>query len=342
MSRLLKDLLQHRTERVAELTSLVGSRVEMDIDRVLDRSDCLILSPPGIVSANGSCHLLAAADDWVAINLARPSDMDLIPALIRAETSGDPLSELRLGVSRLGCEDLITQAGLLGLPLARVGEALLRPPDRPRFVTAGASGERRLGRDLRVVDLSSLWAGPLCGAVFAEMGATVLKVESQGRADSTRKATPAFWRRLNHRKQDVALDFSRAEELSELRREISRADILMTSARPRAFAGLGLTARQVWTDNPHLIWVAVTGHGWREPFAHRVAFGDDAAAAGGLVGRTEQGEPRFLGDALADPVTGLQAAIWCLEALQRGQSGLVDVSMADCSALVTRELGWHV
>jgi hypothetical protein len=295
-----------------------------------------------MVSANGSCHLLAAVDGWVAINLARPSDMELIPALIRTETSGDPVSDMRQGVSRLGCEDLITQAGLLGFPLARVGEALLRPPDRPRFVTAGASGERRLGRDLRVVDLSSLWAGPLCGAVFAEMGATVLKVESPGRVDSTRKATPAFWRRLNDGKQDVTLDFSRAEGLSELRREISRADILLTSARPRAFAGLGLTAQQVWIDNPNLIWVAVTGHGWQEPYAHRVAFGDDAAAAGGLVGWTERGEPRFLGDALADPITGLQAAILALEALKRGQSGLVDVSLADCSSLVTRELGWHV
>jgi hypothetical protein len=64
----------------------------------------------------------------------------------------------------------------------------------------------------------------------------------------------------------------------------------------------------------------------------RVAFGDDAAAAGGLVRWTSRGAPRFLGDALADPVTGLMAARGALEGLIAGGGVLVDVALARCAS----------
>ena len=89
---------------------------------------------------------------------------------------------------------------------------------------------------------------------------------------------------------------------------VQAADVLITSARPRAFAGLGLDPRAVSRPIPGLTWVAITGYGWTGEAAARVSFGDDAAAAGGLVRWTAGGQPRFMGDALADPVTGLAAA----------------------------------
>ena len=84
--------------------------------------------------------------------------------------------------------------------------------------------------------------------------------------------------------------------------------------------------------NPALTWVAITGYGWTGAAASRVAFGDDAAAAGGLVRWTKSGAPRFLGDALADPVTGLAAAIGALKGLASGGGVLVDVSLAGSAA----------
>lgn len=82
---------------------------------------------------------------------------------------------------------------------------------------------------------------------------------------------------------------------------------------------------------PGLVWIAITGHGWTGPGAQRAGFGDDAAVAGGLVDWAGD-EPRFAGDALADPLTGLAAALADLDAMQRGGGVLVDVSLAVTAA----------
>jgi crotonobetainyl-CoA:carnitine CoA-transferase CaiB-like acyl-CoA transferase len=78
--------------------------------------------------------------------------------------------------------------------------------------------------------------------------------------------------------------------------------------------------------------VAITGHGWCGDVADRVAFGDDAAAAGGLVRWTAKGEPRFVGDAIADPLTGLAATLGALAALGQGGGFLVDAALARVAA----------
>ena len=78
---------------------------------------------------------------------------------------------------------------------------------------------------------------------------------------------------------------------------------------------------------PHLAWVTITAHGFTGEGAGRVGFGDDCAVAGGLV-RWEAGKPRFLGDALADPLTGLDAATRVLA----GERGLIDMAMARVAA----------
>ena len=77
------------------------------------------------------------------------------------------------------------------------------------------------------------------------------------------------------------------------------------------------------------VWISITGYGRCES-AHRVAFGDDAAAAGGLVARTGAG-PLFCADAIADPLTGLTAAEACVDKLRSGGRWLLDVSMAAVS-----------
>jgi len=157
-------------------------------------------------------------------------------------------------------------------------------------------------------------------------------VESERRPDPTRTSTPEFFRRLNGRKSELQLDFAASAGRARLAKEIAGADVLITSARPRAFVGLGLEPDAVFAANPALVWIAITGYGWTGAAGERVAFGDDAAAAGGLVGWTVDGEPRFLGDALADPVTGLAAVIGALSALESGGGVIVDVAMARCAA----------
>jgi crotonobetainyl-CoA:carnitine CoA-transferase CaiB-like acyl-CoA transferase len=202
-------------------------------------------------------------------------------------------------------------------------DAPLTPAGRP------ASAPRALRR---VADLSSLWAGPLCGAALGGLGAAVTKIESARRPDPGRLATPEFHRRLNGAKAELALDFAAADGRRRLRDLILEADVVITSARPRAFEQLDLAPAAIFAERPDLVWVAISGYGWTGEAADRVAFGDDAAAAGGLVGWTARGTPRFLGDALADPLTGLAAAAGALRGLAAGGGVIVDAAMARTAA----------
>jgi crotonobetainyl-CoA:carnitine CoA-transferase CaiB-like acyl-CoA transferase len=126
--------------------------------------------------------------------------------------------------------------------------------------------------------------------------------------------------------------------LAQRTKNTAQTDILITSARPHALARKGLTEQRLLALNPGLIWVAITAHGWRGERAWRVGFGDDCAAAGGLIGR-QRSTPRFMGDALADPLTGLEAATRVLEGLDQGKAGLVDASLTQTAAHYARQLG---
>jgi crotonobetainyl-CoA:carnitine CoA-transferase CaiB-like acyl-CoA transferase len=80
--------------------------------------------------------------------------------------------------------------------------------------------------------------------------------------------------------------------------------------------------------------VSITGYGRAGDDGARVAFGDDAAVAGGLVADDDDGQPVFAGDAIADPLTGLHAAIGALVAIEEGGGVIVDVAMRDVAAHV--------
>lgn len=275
------------------------------------------LAAPGRVSANGFCRLIAAQDGWIALNLAREDDLDLIPALTGRD--GDPWDAVAAAASESAAADFRDRAAELQLPVAVVGESApqaLAPP-------GGSTVPRR------VVDLSALWAGPLCAGLLARAGAEVLRIESAGRPDPTPAGSPLLDARINAGKARLALDLRTPDGRARLRNELADADVLVTSARPAALARLGLEPSRF----PHLAWVAITAHGFTGAGAVRVGFGDDCAAAGGLV-RWEQGEPRFMGDALADPLTGLEAAL----AVLAGQRGLIDMAMARVAAAYAERL----
>jgi len=105
--------------------------------------------------------------------------------------------------------------------------------------------------------------------------------------------------------------------------------VVVEASRPRALRRLGVHAEEFLTGRPGRVWVSITGYGRDDD---RIAFGDDAAIAGGLAGSDRHGDPVFLGDALADPVTGLYAAHAVARSLARGGGELLCVSMAACAA----------
>lgn len=312
----------------------LGWRGEVDLAGLTDRSADLTLGAPGLISPNGSCRLVQAADGWLAVNLPRSDDLDLIPAWL----GGEPTWEAVIAAARRRpWREIVEGACELGLPVAGVGEIAASSTAAP--LVAVGRPEAALRSAVRVVDLSNLWAGPLCGAVLAAFGAQVTKVESTRRPDRSRHATPDFFRRLNGAKAELALDFADPDARDRLRRLIVDADVVITSARPRAFEQLGLSPNSLFAERPDLTWVALSGYGWTGEAAARVAFGDDAAAAGGLVRWTGQGEPNFLGDALGDPLTGLAAAEGALRALRQGGGVIVDAALGRTAAGAAAELG---
>jgi hypothetical protein len=307
-----------------------GSRVIIDPQAILDRSADLVLAPPGRSSPNGSCRLLQAADGWIAVNLPRADDWALVLAWLESEIAVANWRDLEMAVVNRPIAELKERAVMLGLAVAIVGEVA---SDNDPMTPALAMGEPRSRAGLPVVaDLTSLWAGPLCAGLLARGGASVTRYESARRPDPSRYAAPRFYASLNQEKDHRLLDFQTSEGRAAVREAVSLADIIVTSARPRAFSALGLDPADLFAANPSLIWVAITGHGWQGQSGQRVAFGDDAAAAGGLLQWTEAGEPRFLGDALADPLTGLAAASAAMRAWMDGGGVLIDVALARVAA----------
>jgi len=259
---------------------------------------------------------------WVALNLARRSDTELLGAWIGREWDGTPWDVVAAHLASVDAEPAVERAQLLGIPAAI---AVGPPPGAvPVHVDAGRS--RRRGRTPVVLDCSALWAGPLCAQLLGGLGAVVRKVELVGRPDGARRGHPEFWRRLNEGKEDLTV------ERDELARVLDAADVVVTSARPRAIEQLGLgLARRV--RDAGLIWVSITGYGFRGRWHDRVAFGDDAAVAGGLaVAAGGEDAPVFVGDAPADPLAGLHAARVAAACLDGDRGAFVDVSMRDAVA----------
>jgi hypothetical protein len=316
---------------LGETTARLGSRIDADVWELLfGRAGERGAARQGRRSAGGSCRLLAAADGWLAVNLSRPDDAELVPAILAEDTHVDPWAALAATARTRPAADLADRAQLLGVPAAAL-------PDRaapPVPFTARRVGTPwdRAGRPATVVDLSAMWAGPLCAHLLGRAGARVIKVESPRRPDGARIGDPELFDRLHHGHASVILDLRSPHRVHQLRRLMGGADVVIESSRPRALRQLGIDAEAELAAHPGLVWVSITGYGREGPGADRVAFGDDAAVAGGLVGRDDEGGPVFCGDAIADPLTGTVAAIATAASLAVGGGHLLDLSMTGVAA----------
>lgn len=286
-------------------------------------------------SAGGSCRAIATSDGWVAVSLARPEDLDAVPALVSAEFSPEPWTDLQAWSADRPALDVVDRAQLLGIPAAPVP----RSPTRvwPPWQIAYTPGDPAPVRPL-VVDLSSLWAGPLCGSLLDLTGAEVVRVESTERPDGGRQV-PAFDDLLHAGQSSVALSFREARGRAQLQDLVRRADVVITSARPRALQGLGLDPESHLAARGNGVWVAITAHPVQPDGSVWVGFGDDAAMAAGVVCRDTDGRPLPCGDALADPLTGMHAALAAFAGVRAGGRHHVRLNLRDVTASTL--LPWH-
>ena len=274
----------------------------------------------GQISVGGACRLLPCAEGWgVAVSLPRPSDLGLVEALIE-RPAPDPWEGIRTWAATLPGEQIIQRARLLGLAIGYLGEG--GPPLRlPADVPAAATPAPL------VVDFSALWAGPLCSSLLGLAGARIVKVETVGRPDGARLGEPRFYELLHAGHESFTFDPAPASERERLAMLVRSADVVIEASRPRALAGWGLSAADEVARGA--VWLSITGYGRAN--GDRIGFGDDVAVAGGLAGR-QHGECVFVGDAIADPLTGLAGAVAVMRALDAGGGRLIDLAMSSVVA----------
>jgi hypothetical protein len=273
----------------------------------------------GAVSCGGASRLLSTTDGTIAVTLARQADLDLVPALVEAEVD-NPWQAV---ADWLGGRTSLTAAerlSLLGLPYGVVGEVVA---DLPWLVTE--CGDTRPTSDQPiVVNLGALWACPLAGSLLRLLGCRVIKVEDVRRPDGARQGPAGFFELLNQGVEQIQVDLTSASGRAAVADLLASADVVLEGSRTRALGQLGLAADDILPTKERVTWVSVTGHGRDQD---RVGFGDDAAAAGGLVR-----DGCFVGDAIADPLTGVHAALAGWVGVLRGGSRVVDVPLSRVAA----------
>lgn len=284
------------------------------------------LARQGQRSAGGACRLFRVADGFIALNLARPDDWDLLPAWLEQPVEND--AELQAGLARADTATLLERGRLLGLALAPVAAPGVEQAHW-FYATRLAPSVAPPARQPMVIDLTSLWAGPLCASLLAQAGARVIKVESSKRPDGARFGPADFFHLMNAGKESVALDLTSAEGRAQLRALLAHADIVLEAARPRGLEQMGIVAADCVRARPGMTWLSITGYGRREPMREWIAYGDDAGVAAGLswLMGGEQQDPVFCSDAIADPLTGLHAALLALAGWQSGGGQLLDISL---------------
>ncbi|CAL9551376.1 Succinyl-CoA--L-malate CoA-transferase beta subunit [Streptomyces sp. enrichment culture] len=203
-------------------------------------------------------------------------------------------------------------------------------PDRP----APLSG-------LRVLDLATLFAGPLAATLLGDFGAEVVKVEHPARPDPSRGHGPSkdgvglWWKMLGRNKRAITLDLSRPGGRRTLLRLAATADVIVENFRPGTLERWDLGWDELSAANPRLVLARVTGFGQFGPYAHRPGFGTLAEAMSGFAAMTGEPDapPTLPPFGLADSIAGLATAYAVLTALaardRTGEGQVVDMALIE-------------
>jgi crotonobetainyl-CoA:carnitine CoA-transferase CaiB-like acyl-CoA transferase len=193
--------------------------------------------------------------------------------------------------------------------------------------------------DIRVVDISTVLAGPNCARYLGDFGADVIKVERPDTGDSLRNmawrdprdGTGLWWKMVNRNKRTIALDLKDQADSEILLSLLDDAHVLVENFRPGILERLGLGPDVLLARNPKLVIVRVTGFGQTGPYAQRAGFASIAESMSGLAAISgEEGRAPLLPPiALTDEITGLAAAFATMVALHSGVGQVVDVNLLE-------------
>ncbi|MFE7976589.1 CaiB/BaiF CoA transferase family protein [Streptomyces shenzhenensis] len=207
-------------------------------------------------------------------------------------------------------------------------------------IPAAATGPLR---GIRVIDASTILAGPLCAQLLGDFGADVIKIEHPVAGDGMRghgeskDGVPLWWKEISRNKRTVGLSLSDPDGAALFRRLVEHADVLVENFRPGTLERWGLGPEVLHGINPGLVVVRITGFGQSGPYASRAGFGTLAEAMSGFAHLTGEpdGPPTLPAFGLADTICGIAASSAATMALfdrerdpqHRGQ--VVDMSLIE-------------
>ncbi|MBT5667575.1 MAG: CoA transferase, partial [Rhodospirillaceae bacterium] len=204
---------------------------------------------------------------------------------------------------------------------------------------------------VRVIDMTTVVVGPICGRTLADQGAEVIKVEAPGgdllRTMAQGSRNPGMsgkFMNFNRNKRSICLNLKHPDGLEAMKRLVRSADVFVSNVRPEALTRAGLDADSLLAENPRLIHCGILAFGRGGRYFNRPAYDPIIQSLSGVAGTFERaiGEPRFVPMVMTDHVTGLIAAQCIGFALYRrertGKGEAVEVPMLEnMASFVTSE-----
>ena len=205
---------------------------------------------------------------------------------------------------------------------------------------------------VRVLDLSRVFAGPLCGMVLADFGADVIKVEHPGRGDDTRdwgmrigKTETTYYNSMNRNKRSITVDLQTPEGVKIIHDLLPQCDVVVQNFKTGGAEKLGLGYEQLKAIKPDLIYCSVAGYDSSGPEAKRPGYDLVIQGESGLMALNGEANtpPLKFGVAVVDLMTGMYAAQAVLAALfQRTRTGKgrhIEMALYDCGLMITGYYG---
>jgi crotonobetainyl-CoA:carnitine CoA-transferase CaiB-like acyl-CoA transferase len=182
---------------------------------------------------------------------------------------------------------------------------------------------------LRVLDVSTILAGPLCCQILGDFGADVIKIEHPVKGDSMRghgaakDGIPLWWKEISRNKRTIGLSLSDPAGARIFRRLVADTDVLVENFRPGTLERWGVGPEVLRAENPRLVIVRMTGFGQTGPYAGRAGFGTLAEAMSGFAHLTGEpdGPPTLPAFGLADSIAGIAASSAAMMALYHRDAG---------------------
>ena len=205
--------------------------------------------------------------------------------------------------------------------------------------------------DLRVLDLGHVIAGPFAATLLGDLGADVVKIEHPVRGDTIRalgpqhEGVPLWWKVAGRNKRSLTLDLSKEAGRDVLLALVAVADVLVENFRPGTLERWQIGPDELWSRNPRLVILRLSGYGQGAAGRGRPGFGRIGEAMSGAVHLTGEpdGRPLHVGFSLGDATSGLLGALGVLAALRaRDRTGVGEVVDVALFEPLLRMIEWQL